>query len=90
VHVASEEFLRTLRRRCDEVGALLIFDEIQCGLGRTGQLWAHQKYPTNCHPDILTMAKPLGNGFPIGAIMITERVADIIKVARRSRHDLWR
>ncbi|RUS23690.1 pyridoxal phosphate-dependent transferase [Jimgerdemannia flammicorona] len=80
VHPASEEFLRTLRKKCDEVGALLIFDEIQCGIGRTGKLWAHQHYPTDCHPDILTMAKPLANGFPIGAIMTTDRVADTIKI----------
>ncbi|KAG0229454.1 acetylornithine aminotransferase [Actinomortierella wolfii] len=80
INVATEEFLKKLRSRCDEVGALLIFDEIQCGIGRTGKLWAHQNYSADCVPDILTMAKPLANGFPIGAIMITDRVADIIKV----------
>lgn len=77
---ASVDFLKALRKRCDEVNALLIFDEIQCGLGRTGKLWAHQNLPKYCHPDILTMAKPLANGVPIGAIVTTERVADIIKV----------
>ncbi|RHZ76483.1 hypothetical protein Glove_197g8 [Diversispora epigaea] len=77
---ASVPFLESLRKRCDDVGALLIFDEIQCGLGRTGKLWAHQNFPKSCHPDILTMAKPLANGFPIGAIMISKRVADIIVI----------
>lgn len=77
---ASEEFLRALRRRCDEVGALLIFDEIQCGLGRTGSFWAHGSMPVDCHPDIITMAKPLANGIPIGAIMMKDKVADVIKI----------
>lgn len=77
---AKVDFLEALRKRCDEVNALLIFDEIQCGLGRTGKLWAHQHYPKSCHPDILTMAKPLANGYPIGAIMTTKRVADIVQI----------
>ncbi|CAG8816549.1 21356_t:CDS:2, partial [Racocetra persica] len=77
---ATVPFIEALRKRCDEVEALLIFDEIQCGLGRTGKLWAHQNYPKSCHPDILTLAKPLANGFPIGAILTTQRVADIIKI----------
>nr|CAG8470446.1 491_t:CDS:2 [Entrophospora candida]CAG8471132.1 7132_t:CDS:2 [Entrophospora candida] len=80
VWVATQEFLGALRKRCDEVGALLIYDEIQCGLGRTGKFWAHQNFPKSCHPDILTMAKPLANGYPIGAIMTTQRVADAITV----------
>ncbi|GAA6026154.1 hypothetical protein JCM11491_001703 [Sporobolomyces phaffii] len=77
---ASEDFLRALRKRCDEVGALLIFDEIQCGLGRTGSFWAHGSFPTDCHPDVLTMAKPLANGLPIGAILMKDKVADVIKI----------
>ncbi|BGP48502.1 acetylornithine aminotransferase [Rhodotorula kratochvilovae] len=77
---ASEEFLRALRRRCDEVGALLIFDEIQCGLGRTGSFWAHGSLPVDCHPDIVTLAKPLANGIPIGAILMKDKVADVIKI----------
>jgi acetylornithine aminotransferase len=79
VNVASEEFLTTLRRRCDEVGAVLIYDEIQCGLSRTGQLWAHATFSETVHPDILTTAKALGNGFPIGATIVNEAVADKIK-----------
>ncbi|KAI9238768.1 acetylornithine aminotransferase [Podila verticillata NRRL 6337] len=80
VNIASEAFLKKLRSRCDEVGALLIYDEIQCGLGRTGKLWAHQHFSEHCTPDILTMAKPLANGFPIGAIMITDKVAEKIVI----------
>ncbi|KAJ2598975.1 acetylornithine aminotransferase [Coemansia sp. RSA 1721] len=80
IHPAQIDFLRTLRRRCDQVGALLIYDEIQCGLGRSGKLWAHQLYPEECSPDILTMAKPLANGLPIGAIMVSDKVAEIVKV----------
>lgn len=76
VYVAQPEFLAALRARCDAVGAVLIFDEIQSGLGRTGSLWAHAHpalSPT-VHPDILTTAKALGNGVPIGAVLVSERV----------------
>jgi len=75
VNVASDEFLLALRKRCDEVGAVLIYDEIQCGLSRTGTLWAHSSLPKEAHPDILTTAKALGNGFPIGATLVNEHVA---------------
>lgn len=78
VNVATPSFLQALRDRCDEVGAVLIYDEIQCGLSRTGQLWAHQSLPGSAHPDILTTAKALGNGFPIGATMVTEEVAECV------------
>ena len=78
VNVATPSFLRALRNRCNEVGAVLIYDEIQCGLSRTGQLWAHQNLPDTAHPDILTTAKALGNGFPIGATMVTEKVAECV------------
>ena len=78
VNVATPSFLQALRTRCDEVGAVLIYDEIQCGLGRTGQLWAHQTLPKSAHPDILTTAKALGNGFPIGATIVSEDVAQCI------------
>ena len=74
--VATPEFLRGLRARCDRVGALLILDEIQCGLGRTGTLWAHEPYGVT--PDVMTVAKPLGGGLPIGAILMTQAVADTI------------
>ena len=78
VIVANDSFLQVLRNRCDEVGAVLIFDEIQCGLSRTGTLWAHGNLPSSAHPDILTTAKALGNGFPIGATIVSEEVAECI------------
>jgi len=77
VNMATPEFLVALRKRCDEVGAVLIFDEIQCGLSRTGSLWAHghpSLAPASgeaAHPDILTSAKALGNGIPIGATIVS-------------------
>ncbi|KAI9310081.1 pyridoxal phosphate-dependent transferase [Dichotomocladium elegans] len=77
VHPAKAEFLEALRKRCDEVNALLIFDEIQCGLGRTGKLWGHQH--SGVSPDLLTMAKPLANGVPIGAVLTASKVSEIIK-----------
>ncbi|KAI7895271.1 pyridoxal phosphate-dependent transferase [Mucor mucedo] len=79
VHPAKAEFLQALRKRCDETNTLLIFDEIQCGLGRTGKLWGHQHFDKACIPDILTMAKPLANGVPIGAILTSEKVGELIK-----------
>ncbi|KAK5120222.1 acetylornithine aminotransferase [Meristemomyces frigidus] len=78
VNVANQEFLIALRKRCTEVGAVLIYDEIQCGLSRTGQLWAHCALPAEVHPDILTTAKALGNGFPIGATLVTDDVSSRI------------
>lgn len=78
INVATPEFLKALRKRCDEVGAVLIFDEIQCGLSRTGDLWAYTA--SGVQPDILTTAKALGNGIPIGATMVSsETVAPFIK-----------
>ena len=73
IHAATPEFLRGLRALCDQHQALLIFDEIQCGLGRTGRLWAHEA--SGVVPDIMTLAKPLANGLPIGAILLTEEIA---------------
>jgi acetylornithine/succinyldiaminopimelate/putrescine aminotransferase len=66
------EFLGALRRRCDEVGALLIFDEVQCGVGRTGQPFAANLY--GVVPDLLTTAKALGNGFPVAALLMSAQV----------------
>lgn len=79
VNVATPEFLQALRKRCTEVGAVLVYDEIQCGLGRTGTFWAHGGYPKDCHPDIVTTAKALGNGFPIGATIVNDFVCDHIQ-----------
>lgn len=80
VIVATEEFLTALAARCREVGAVLIYDEIQCGLSRTGSLWAHATLPKEAHPDIITTAKALGNGFPIGATIVSKDVAEKIAV----------
>jgi acetylornithine/succinyldiaminopimelate/putrescine aminotransferase len=71
-------FLAALRARCDEVGALLIFDEVQCGMGRTGQPFAANFY--NVRPDLLTTAKALGNGFPCAALMMSPLVAASLKI----------
>lgn len=73
VRVASTEWLQAIRRRCDETGALLILDEVQCGLGRTGRLWAHEHSGTI--PDLLASSKPLAAGLPLGAVLMTESVA---------------
>jgi acetylornithine/succinyldiaminopimelate/putrescine aminotransferase len=77
VNPATVEFLQGLRDLCDEEQALLIFDEVQCGLGRTGTLWAYEGYGVT--PDIMTLAKPLAGGLPIGATLVTEAVAKAIK-----------
>jgi acetylornithine/N-succinyldiaminopimelate aminotransferase len=77
LHVADQAFLQRIRTLCDQHGALLIFDEIQCGMGRTGTLWAHEPY--GIHPDMMALAKPLANGLPIGAILLTDQVASVIK-----------
>ena len=77
VRPATPAFLQALRARCDAAGALLIFDEVQCGLGRTGFLWAHERYGVT--PDIMTLAKPLANGLPIGATLLTQAVADVLQ-----------
>lgn len=70
---ATEEFLKKVRTLCDEKGILLIFDEVQCGMGRTGTMYAWQRYGVK--PDIMTTAKALGCGVPIGAFLMTEEVA---------------
>jgi acetylornithine/succinyldiaminopimelate/putrescine aminotransferase len=67
VRIPTPEFLKALRAKCDEVGALLIFDEIQCGMGRTGKLFAFEHF--NVIPDVLTLGKALGGGMPIGALV---------------------
>ncbi|KAF7353007.1 5-aminolevulinate synthase [Mycena venus] len=76
VNAAETEWLAKLRARCDAVGAVLIFDEIQCGLYRSGTMWAHSTLPVECHPDVVTMAKPLANGYPIGAVLLRNSIAE--------------
>ena len=77
IRPADPAFLRALRDRTREVDALLIFDEVQCGLGRTGYLWAHEYYGIT--PDVLTVAKPLAGGLPMSAILMTQAVADVME-----------
>ena len=72
IHPADEAFLRELRKVCDEKDILLILDEIQCGMGRTGYMFAWQKYGVK--PDIMTTAKALGCGVPVGAFLLNEKV----------------
>jgi acetylornithine/N-succinyldiaminopimelate aminotransferase len=76
IYPATKEFLHGLRELCDACHALLIFDEVQCGMGRTGYLWAHEYYGVT--PDIMALAKPLGGGLPMGATLVTRAVADSI------------
>jgi acetylornithine/N-succinyldiaminopimelate aminotransferase len=71
---ASAEFLQKARELCNQYGALLIFDEVQCGVGRTGKLFAYEW--SGVTPDIMTLAKALGGGVPIGAMLATDKVAD--------------
>jgi acetylornithine/N-succinyldiaminopimelate aminotransferase len=73
VRSGTGEFLRSLRQICDEYGLLLFFDEIQCGFGRTGRLWAHEWF--DVFPDVMAVAKGIGNGFPLGAFLATEKAA---------------
>ncbi len=74
IYPADEEFLRGLRALCDENDILLILDEIQCGMGRTGEYFAWQGYGVK--PDIMTCAKALGNGVPVGAFVLGEKAAE--------------
>jgi len=73
VSAATPEFLQGLRKACDEHGLLLVLDEVQCGYGRTGKMWAYEHYGIT--PDILSSAKGIGGGFPLGACLATEEAA---------------
>lgn len=73
IHPATEEFMKQVKALCEERGILLILDEIQCGMGRTGEMFAWQRY--GIKPDIMTCAKALGCGVPVGAFLMTEEVA---------------
>jgi acetylornithine aminotransferase apoenzyme (EC 2.6.1.11)/succinyldiaminopimelate aminotransferase apoenzyme (EC 2.6.1.17) len=78
VTAAKPEFLKGLRELCDQHQALLVFDEVQCGMGRTGSLFAYMHYGVT--PDILTSAKALGGGFPVSAMLTTEEIASAFHV----------
>ncbi len=73
VHIPDDEYLREVRRLCDERGLLLILDEVQTGCGRAGTLWGHEQFGVK--PDIMTLGKGLGGGVPIGAILVNDRAA---------------
>src|SRR5947207_10196300 len=73
VRAPSADYLRGLRAICDEFGLLLVYDEVQCGMGRTGKLFAHEW--AGVPPDVMAVAKALGNGFPVGACLATEKAA---------------
>lgn len=74
----GKEFLAALRARCDEVGAILIFDEVQCGMGRTGHPFAANMYGIT--PDMITTAKALGSGFPCSALLLSDAIASALKL----------
>ena len=76
IYPATEEFLKGLRAICDEKDILLIFDEVQCGMGRTGTMFAHEAYGVK--PDVMTLAKALGCGVPVGAFLTTEKAAALV------------
>jgi len=76
INIASDAFLQGLREACDEHDALLICDEVQCGMGRTGRMWGYE--PSGIRPDLIAVAKPLGGGLPMGAALVVERVAEIM------------
>jgi acetylornithine aminotransferase len=80
-----------MRSRCDDFHAVNQASRIdrcfrtfveQCGLYRTGGLWAHSAFGQDCNPDIITMAKPLANGYPIGAVMMREEIAQVMSVGK--------
>ncbi len=71
IQVAGEDFLKALRKKCDETGAILILDSVQCGYGRSGKFFSHQF--SGIDPDLITMAKGMGNGFPIGGVLISPK-----------------
>ncbi len=76
VHPLDEDVLRATRRACDAAGALLIFDEVQTGMGRTGTLWAYEG--VGVRPDAITIAKALGGGLPIGALLTSPELRDVL------------
>jgi len=77
VHPVNDDFLKVAREACDRVDALLILDEVQCGLGRTGKVFAFEN--TSVKPDVLCVAKPLGLGVPLGAFIVAEKAVDGLK-----------
>ncbi len=87
IRPASQEFMTGLRKVCDEHDLMLVLDEVQCGVARTGKLYAHEHYGIT--PDIMASAKGIGGGFPLGACLATEKAATR-HGDRHPRIDLWR
>ena len=77
VHVVPDEVIVAAREACDAAGALLVFDEIQTGMGRTGSLWAYEQLPVR--PDVMTTAKALGGGLPVGACVTTPETSEVLE-----------
>jgi acetylornithine/N-succinyldiaminopimelate aminotransferase len=77
VHVIPDEVIAAAREACDSAGALLVFDEIQTGMGRTGSLWAYEQLPVR--PNVMTIAKALGGGLPVGACVTTPGLGDVLQ-----------
>jgi acetylornithine/succinyldiaminopimelate/putrescine aminotransferase len=78
INVVPDEVVVAAREACDRAGALLVFDEIQTGMGRTGSLWAYEQLPAR--PDVMTTAKALGGGLPVGACVSGEATAEVLEV----------
>ena len=76
INVAGQEYMKSLRKLCDEKDMLLIVDEVQTGMGRTGEMFAYKLF--NIEPDIMTLAKSLGGGLPIGALVVAEKFKDVL------------
>ena len=83
VHPVNDDFLKAVREACDRVDALLILDEVQCGLGRTGKVFAFEN--TSVKPDVLCVAKPLGLGVPLGAFLVAEKAVEGLKAGDHGR-----
>ena len=77
IHIASKEYIKEIRKICDEKNILLIFDEVQTGMGRTGEMFAFKHYGVK--PDLMLLAKALGGGLPVGALVVTEKIAHYFK-----------
>jgi acetylornithine/N-succinyldiaminopimelate aminotransferase len=76
IHIADKDYLKAVRDLCDDKNIVLIFDEVQCGMGRTGKMFAYEHY--GVEPDILTLAKALGGGVPIGAVVLKEEISNAL------------
>jgi acetylornithine/succinyldiaminopimelate/putrescine aminotransferase len=77
IRTATYEYFQLLRKRCDEVGAIFVLDEIQCGFGRTGKFWAFEHY--QIVPDVLVCAKGMGGGMPLGAFISSQEIMSVLK-----------